>query len=499
MSIFNDKVLKSVAEAALKVMQQESSHGTEPKHDKEKKLAALAHPKDKITHKDVLVGRGVLKKEEAEQVEEGMKMSPDAAQRLRASVASKAKGGIIKTTSILIDKGGKTVTHGHVDSSGKQHVSKVTKEETEQLEEGFDDMQKYLKAKAAPQPSGGAGKKSGTRYGGSKQAPDVEDNDDDDKKPARGKYGARQNYKRSMKESFSSMIETYNEGGLKSLSQKLVSEEPDNEQFTKELEDQKASMEGKKKQPSVSSPSTQGVKNMPEEVELNADEINGVAVATISEELTLEDFSFEELEEFMMSEEYEQLDEVSKKTLASYVKKASHDVATKGAVTRQLSNDSRAARERGDHVGARKDNERADKVFAKSWHRRMNMAKAVDRLAKEEVELDDEQMEEGVQQTLRKYVPGYAKKQINQKMDRAKFGKTDADKDANYWRYKKVLDKTNEEVELDERTLTPGEKKEMEKNVKGMKKKLSGFKDRYGDRAKEVMYATATKMAKKED
>jgi hypothetical protein len=55
-----------------------------------------------------------------------------------------------------------------------------------------------------------------------------------------------------------------------------------------------------------------------------------------------------------------------------------------------------------------------------------------------------------------------------------------------------------EEYELDERSLTSDEKSEMEKNVKGMKKKLSGFKERYGDRAKEVMYATATKMAKKD-
>jgi hypothetical protein len=31
-----------------------------------------------------------------------------------------------------------------------------------------------------------------------------------------------------------------------------------------------------------------------------------------------------------------------------------------------------------------------------------------------------------------------------------------------------------------------------------MKKSLSGFKDRYGDDAKSVMYATATKMAKKD-
>lgn len=55
-----------------------------------------------------------------------------------------------------------------------------------------------------------------------------------------------------------------------------------------------------------------------------------------------------------------------------------------------------------------------------------------------------------------------------------------------------------EEVELDERHLTAAETKEKEMNVKGMKKNLSGFKARYGDRAKEVMYATATKQAKKD-
>jgi hypothetical protein len=31
-----------------------------------------------------------------------------------------------------------------------------------------------------------------------------------------------------------------------------------------------------------------------------------------------------------------------------------------------------------------------------------------------------------------------------------------------------------------------------------MKKSLAGFKSRYGERAKEVMYATATKQAKKD-
>lgn len=61
-----------------------------------------------------------------------------------------------------------------------------------------------------------------------------------------------------------------------------------------------------------------------------------------------------------------------------------------------------------------------------------------------------------------------------------------------------VRAKISEEIELDERHLTADEKAEMEKNVKGMKKNLSSFKDRYGDRAKEVMYATATKQAKED-
>lgn len=66
-------------------------------------------------------------------------------------------------------------------------------------------------------------------------------------------------------------------------------------------------------------------------------------------------------------------------------------------------------------------------------------------VAEEEVEID-----EGLQQKLRKLIPGYAKHQINKKMDAEKFGKRDVDRDVNYYRYKKVLDKANENVELDE-------------------------------------------------
>ena len=48
-----------------------------------------------------------------------------------------------------------------------------------------------------------------------------------------------------------------------------------------------------------------------------------------------------------------------------------------------------------------------------------------------------------------------------------------------------------------ERKLSKGESKKKEKYVKGMKKAKGDFKDRYGKDAEAVMYATATKMAKK--
>lgn len=49
---------------------------------------------------------------------------------------------------------------------------------------------------------------------------------------------------------------------------------------------------------------------------------------------------------------------------------------------------------------------------------------------------------------------------------------------------------------VEERKLSSSEKEEREDIVKGMKKNKAEFKKRYGDRGEEVMYATATKLAK---
>jgi hypothetical protein len=55
----------------------------------------------------------------------------------------------------------------------------------------------------------------------------------------------------------------------------------------------------------------------------------------------------------------------------------------------------------------------------------------------------------------------------------------------------------DENTQIDEKTLTKMEMKKREEIVKSMKDKKSDFEKRYPGRGKEVMYATATKMAKK--
>jgi hypothetical protein len=55
-----------------------------------------------------------------------------------------------------------------------------------------------------------------------------------------------------------------------------------------------------------------------------------------------------------------------------------------------------------------------------------------------------------------------------------------------------------EEEQLEEKKMSDAQMKKREEIVKSMKKGASGFKKRYGERAKDVMYATATKQAMNE-
>ena len=60
-----------------------------------------------------------------------------------------------------------------------------------------------------------------------------------------------------------------------------------------------------------------------------------------------------------------------------------------------------------------------------------------------------------------------------------------------------LADIRKEEVEINEKILTAAETKEKERIVKSMKSQSADFEKRYPGRGKEVMYATATKMAEK--
>jgi hypothetical protein len=161
----------------------------------------------------------------------------------------------------------------------------VKKEETEQLKEYESKGGSYTHKGT----SGYAGK--GAEHGDTDYAKENElaKAADKPKKPARGKYGARQNFKRSTRvnESFSNMVDALQEKGLKGLAEAMANvkkEEVDNETYTKEMADQKDKFDGNKKGADVAKASVQAVKQEEthttvEVIDLN--DVNGVQMSTI--------------------------------------------------------------------------------------------------------------------------------------------------------------------------------------------------------------------------
>lgn len=123
--------------------------------------------------------------------------------------------------------------------------------------------------------------------------------------------------------------------------------------------------------------------------------------ASLKEELTLEDYSIEELEEYMMSEDYEQLDEISKGTMGRYLAKAGADIANREAKKTELRKKSdeiwqntsslgnrdlpRDVSDKLSDVGhqARKSLEKqVDTHSEKQWKRQKGIQKAINKLSK---------------------------------------------------------------------------------------------------------------------
>ena len=93
------------------------------------------------------------------------------------------------------------------------------------------------------------------------------------------------------------------------------------------------------------------------------------------------------------------LQELSKETLGSYIKKASHDAATKSAATGRYAERATKVKDetkKGDYSNyqqGKKDDATADNMFGKSWKRRKGIAKAVDKLTNEDLSLESIQEE----------------------------------------------------------------------------------------------------------
>lgn len=184
---------------------------------------------------------------------------------------------------------------------------KVTKEEVNQIDEGkADDAAELLakkreerKEKMEFKKSDFPEKKSNVRtvvgQYGKEEEKDDEDKPAEKKKRGRPKGSGKGTMKRRFntklyKESFSAALGVYSENGLKGLYEQLnveeevVQEEPDNEQYTKELEAAKAKDRGEGKKAEVAKPAVQAVKN--EEIEvIDANAVNGVAFQNVNEEV----------------------------------------------------------------------------------------------------------------------------------------------------------------------------------------------------------------------
>ena len=153
---------------------------------KQQKIAKMSPPADKIDANDLKALRAGKK-----QKEEGNEFSGELAKAKAQNKDSFSVGG--KEYPVKEDTHGQYLAQKEKEAQssgkssfqafkqthpvdGKPGVEEEVEEETEEsLEEGFDDLQKYMADKAKGTQGGGAGKKQGTRYGGSLQKDDEGD------------------------------------------------------------------------------------------------------------------------------------------------------------------------------------------------------------------------------------------------------------------------------------------------------------------------------------
>jgi hypothetical protein len=446
MSIFDSKINKNVAEAVMKVLEA----------DQKEKMAKKDYDQDgKIeTGKAEVLGSRIRAARLAGKLKEETK--PEMLKESKQLQEYESKGGVFKHKAKL--------TMGA--KYGESDYSKGGEEDTESKKDL--DYQKTSKKTGARQNNFNRGKTTGYTSKAKTVKEDTE-----------------------MKLSFTEMLQLYNEAGLEVIAKIVpekvnfgdievevfdadkingtietdIVEEVDNETFTKEVEAQKAKNAGGGKKAQVAKASVQAVEVQKEEAELEE------GSSWSNDSLTLRGLSAPGAP---MSNRHG----YKKAGTGTYLGGNKPRKATVAKATSAL---------------------KADIKDSLGKHPKPNLPEEVEQIDEISSDLAGKYLTAPQGKGANKYKTGEGTSSYPNADTMSKHGKsvsravqragTGMSKKPSYYK---------EEEQMDERHLTADETKEKEMNVKGMKKSLSGFKARYGDDAKSVMYATATKMAKKD-
>lgn len=274
---FDNKTTRSVADAVSRILSgqpvSEELKGDQHKIDKNKN--------NKIDAEDFKLLRTKKKpvEEETELAESHFKVGD-----MVKCKSSGMKGEVVKLDKDHGEDDEKYYTVKREDGEMK----KMAPEDMTKLDEA--SLNEYDAKQGVYKHKGTYGSAKGAEFGATdykKENELAKAADKEKKKPARAAYGARQNFVRSYaKESFSGIMNVYKEGGMKSLHESLVKEEPTNAQFTAEFEDHKAKAELRKKQPDLAKPTVKAVKvaeNTQDIHVIDVDLVNGVEIEDIQE------------------------------------------------------------------------------------------------------------------------------------------------------------------------------------------------------------------------
>jgi hypothetical protein len=196
------------------------------------------------------------------------------------------------------------------------------------------------------------------------------------------------------------------------------------------------------------------------------------------------------------NEEVQQIDELSVNKMLAYTKKAEKD---RERLNKKWDQGTATPKERKKVFDREEGEARASDKIEKKTGKRPYEMNAIDKLRAAATRSEEVQINEMPYQVMGSPDGGKEKK-IGKPVKSKKYADARAAELADTHKATggKYRSQYVENVEqIDEKTLTTAETRKKEELVKKMKKSAADFEKRYPGRGKEVMYATATKMAKR--